>query len=358
MSDVFGATTDEEVATFLQTAETKDLLRYAMKKFFHSHDVEDEELEKVVRRCVERGNLEARSFLASLLFTRARLARRTRSGLTRTRSVWDAAQDRAEAMYILYGLIEKGFKPARPACLRHDPDGTWGRRFILHILLHGDCDINRHTPLFQSFFHSPIRETHLLSFIASFLIPRSSSTRQLDVLYSAELKEEEEAVHSDLIPVRWTRAYSSSCMKVRSTSGKWVRFDSVPQVLNSVFLPPSTFNEVHLNTPTVIGFLPLLDTSEMEVFHSRLEGKFTALTSTDLSSLRILDLSGARLGSISFLRSLKAPVLEELILDSALFEDLSPIADLNIPTLRVISLKKTFKETPLWLKEKVPEVRS
>lgn len=278
---------------------------------------------------------------------------------------------------------------------RYDPECCRFRRWVVQTLLSGSLEKNKESSsLYTSFFHSSLREVHLLPFIATFLVghkdtmsidpathrPKVAQIHSLlDIsrllLFDAPLGEslklypKYERHLVGFLPLLFSRLPSLKRFSVRIPSMKRIQVDL--SFLNDVGVDVSGLLDLTLSDAVVSSLSPLssCDLSSLErltLFSVRrlksLEGltdrntarlrslsvsstevvDISALAGCALSSLEVLNLGGcAYLSDISPLRNSTLSSLSEVYLDSVLVADLSPLCIHNLSSLTVLDLRSS-----------------
>ena len=234
-------------------------------------------------------------------------------------------------------------------------DGSRARRHLTRLLLSGSLSKNQDSVLYQSFFHSGLREVHLLPLISKYLV-EDKGERERETSPREVRKKKRK---------RTTFTFTSICDIYRPLLGDYSTTTYLEIIMKSdnqfLFLLPLLFSHLpnlqQLKLGGENGFgatlSPHIDLSSLQQVDTSRIGTLTLCSCCfdSLSPLSLCDWSSLRYFYIDsfldvegqdILKGISSHVTKSLkTLDVvAHFKDISPLADCDLSSIRYISLSQ------------------
>ena len=223
-------------------------------------------------------------------------------------------------------------------CKPVDPYGHRAHRSLVRIFLSGSLEKHRHTPVSRSFFHSRLREVHLVPFVASFLVKKEMHHKTRDPVSDTKRNEEEEegneeekaengpssGISTTIVDVDRPRGI------IHSSPSQGTTITSLEEVAFYLFRNkggrPSRFPGLHVTPRSdndLVGYIPLL-------YHTR-KVKHLSISSQSPKSADTFPIV-----NLSCLEALSGSNLKELYLMEVFIPSLSPLSKCHLPVLETL----------------------
>ena len=207
-----------------------------------------------------------------------------------------------------------------------DPSGSQASRFLVRILLSGSLTKNRTSVLYQSFFSSSIRETHLLPVISKYL---KGNGRAGNELFSEENSKDITITFIESIQTLFTL----SLLLLRDTSSLLSLSFIISYKSDNIFM---SFLPLLLTSSR----LPMLKKLDIAAGANDLTLDLSSFASTDTSTLEKLCIINFSINSLSPLSHCDFSSLRELILavNSGL-RTLDGLTKRNTQNLKILQIR-------------------
>ena len=226
-----------------------------------------------------------------------------------------------------------------------DSDGLRARRHLTRTLLSGSLSKNQDSVLYRSFFHSGLREVHLLPLISKYLIEE----KKIEVDHvDHDTSITEICLHSinDVSKITFMDTSSitslSMCMKLNNhlLRSLPLLFFLFPNMSKLTLFASQTKTEEKVD----LSLLQKVNTSKLEILHLDrcVYDSLSPLSLCDLSSLHTLKVyrfSNHELDPLEGLSSDITRSLKEFELTMSVLQDLSPLSGCDLSSLEKLNLE-------------------
>lgn len=248
--------------------------------------------------------------------------------------------------------------------IKHDPDGRRLRSHTFSDLLYGDLEVNRNTPIYRSFFKTPLREVNVFHLVGEYLnpFPEGEEAKKRDRDQIIEFSLSGMSCGTPIYKAVFLESFSSSIISINGEEdpSRNIFLPLLPlNDMNTLVFAcerstdlsclaevPCLFEEVYLegnllSDASHLGTLSLVNLRELIIFETRIRD-LSFLSTLDMRSLEVVKVEFSPLDSISFLSSLpKGARLKALSFQSTNVKDLSPLRDIDLSELEELTLTFT-----------------